>query len=402
MKILILGPYPIENPSHGGQLRARAIYDEYQANGFDVYYNGIVGKDWYKQIGEGDIEIEISYDEPSYTYALDVMMSEPLQNNNDAMVRLHNLIEEIMPDIIQIEQPYLFPALRSLIDKAKTNYGTKIIYSSHNIEASMKKDILFELIGSNLTEKDAQYLVDQAHAIEKEFAIYADLTVACTAQDEAILRKMGAKKTIVCMNGSGENKIDDENLQSWKDLLKVEGVSRFSLFVGSGHPPNATGFNTLIGYTLGDLPRHTRVYIAGGVCGMLENHLKILPAHVRESFLLRAKLLGVVSNEDLASLLHLTDVMLLPIISGGGSNLKTAEALLTGKIVIGTDVAFRSYDSYKKLHRVNIANNRNAFRSLLHDALTGKIELQANSRDEILEVTWKYTLANLAERVKAI
>jgi glycosyltransferase involved in cell wall biosynthesis len=38
------------------------------------------------------------------------------------------------------------------------------------------------------------------------------------------------------------------------------------------------------------------------------------------------------------------DAVILPVTNGGGTNLKTAEALLSGKPVIATKVAFRGYE----------------------------------------------------------
>jgi len=400
VKILIFGPYPIVNPIHGGQLRAKAIADCYVANGFEVRYCGITGKKWYKHIDETDIEVDISYEDPSYQYALDVMMSTAIERDAIVMKALRDLIHEFEPDIIQIEQPYMFPAVRPMIDAYKEIHPVKLIYSSQNIEADMKQEILDGYIGNGLTSLQAKRLVDATRKIETSIASCADLTIACTKYDSEILKGMGARNVIVCHNGINEIEPNEISLNQWKETLATDGISRFALFVGSGHPPNATGFTELIGYALGDLPRSTRVYVAGGVCGMLEDHLKTLPAHVRHAFLLRVSLLGVISNEDLTSLLTLANTILLPITSGGGSNLKTAEALLAGKTIIATETAFRSYESYKKLKHVHIANTHGDFRAALHRVMCGiNKEKQAAASPE---VTWKYTLSGLAKRVSRV
>ena len=50
--------------------------------------------------------------------------------------------------------------------------------------------------------------------------------------------------------------------------------------------------------------------------------------------------------------------MLLPITYGGGSNLKTAEALLTGHPIIATAKAFRGCEVFTDMPGMIIAGNR--------------------------------------------
>ena len=48
--------------------------------------------------------------------------------------------------------------------------------------------------------------------------------------------------------------------------------------------------------------------------------------------------------DDLTALYESADFVLLPIISGGGMKVKTAESLKFGKYLIGTPEAFEGYD----------------------------------------------------------
>ena len=43
------------------------------------------------------------------------------------------------------------------------------------------------------------------------------------------------------------------------------------------------------------------------------------------------------------------DFVVLPILSGSGMKVKTAESLMNGKFIIGTDEAFRGYDITEKV-----------------------------------------------------
>ena len=78
---------------------------------------------------------------------------------------------------------------------------------------------------------------------------------------------------------------------------------RFVLFVGSAHPPNATGFMTMVAPALPALRTDERIVVAGGVCQLLAPRLEPsgpgYPPWVRD----RIVLFGQVSDFTLSCLL---------------------------------------------------------------------------------------------------
>jgi hypothetical protein len=56
----------------------------------------------------------------------------------------------------------------------------------------------------------------------------------------------------------------------------------------------------------------------------------------------------------------------LPITSGGGSNLKTPEALISEKFIISTKFAFRGFDNFINDNGVFIASNSSEFKRTLN------------------------------------
>ena len=86
----------------------------------------------------------------------------------------------------------------------------------------------------------------------------------------------------------------------------------------------------MVSLKLGFLPTYARIYIAGGVSDYL---MKTINSHSIEdlTFWQRAIACGRVSEKKLNNLLTDTDVIILPITEGGGSNLKTAEAFIANK-----------------------------------------------------------------------
>jgi glycosyltransferase involved in cell wall biosynthesis len=74
---------------------------------------------------------------------------------------------------------------------------------------------------------------------------------------------------------------------------------------------------------------------------------------------------GTVSDSMRDLILSAADCILLPITAGGGTNLKTVEALLSGKPIIATTTAFRGLERYAALPQVTIANTAEDFRDAL-------------------------------------
>lgn len=58
---------------------------------------------------------------------------------------------------------------------------------------------------------------------------------------------------------------------------------------------------------------------------------------------------GAVTNEQRSALLKMSDIVVLPITEGGGTNLKTAEALQSARTIAATDVAFRGFERHRSL-----------------------------------------------------
>jgi hypothetical protein len=72
---------------------------------------------------------------------------------------------------------------------------------------------------------------------------------------------------------------------------------------------------------------------------------------------------------------------LLPILAGGGSNLKTAEALTLGKWVVATPTALRGFEAFAQAEGVIVANNRRDFhRGMARVLCSPPLEISEASR----------------------
>lgn len=392
----MIGMYPIMNPMHGGQLRVRAIYDAYIRNGIDVKYFSVSPVGAYESFWADDQTFQSSsYDENR----ADIITGDALYKDSITRNRLIDTIKKYRPNVIQFEQSFGYIGFEKLINETK--WFGKIIYSSQNIEFKLKGSILNSKV-PKLAEDVVDKVIRQVRVTEKNLVKRADLVIACTDEDATQLRTMGAKNIVVARNGINDKIVDKDNLWFWDTNLTNEGINKKILFVGSAHPPNLYGFRDMVGYSLGFLPKTSRLLVVGGVCNLILGDLRNIPNYIAETFVARVKLLGKVSEKDLASLIKLADVIILPITSGGGSNLKTAEAILSCNQIVATRLAFRSFEEYMVLNNVTLTDEPNIFRlSMISQAKKGK-DISQPERDLSQTVTWDYTLQSLLDRVGSL
>jgi hypothetical protein len=255
---------------------------------------------------------------------------------------LENLPHRI--DAIHVEQPWLWP-LAERIKQLPGFEGILLIYGSQNIEAPLKQDIL----GSYKIDGVGDVIV-AIDALEKRASQNADVAVAVTQADLDVLNQWGAKNAILAPNGIEPWEAAPEKLMHWRTQLPTVP---WVLYVASAHPPNFTGFMECFGSSLGCFAPDSRLVVAGSVCEHLYRHLATSRWHSLN--LSRLHLLHTLSDADLAAVKTLAHAFLLPIPHGGGSNIKTAEALYSGAHVIGTGAAFRGYEGLLDLPEVTVA-----------------------------------------------
>jgi glycosyltransferase involved in cell wall biosynthesis len=138
--------------------------------------------------------------------------------------------------------------------------------------------------------------------------------------------------------------------------------------VGSAYPPNIEG---ACRYVFRDgafvVPPIKSIAVCGGVSNGILAHptyQRFLTAHS-----LRVHFFTEIDDTELWAVKMACHVVALPIDTGGGSNLKTAEALALGKWIVATTVAMRGYERFMDADGVVIANDSVSFRRALAQAL---------------------------------
>lgn len=222
------------------------------------------------------------------------------------IAQAHDNVQEA--DMIVFEHPWMYTLFKSMIRPSQL-----VVYSSHNIEWQMIYEASDCDDGRHQTER---YL----KVLENDLTSRADLVIACTENDASYYKKQNAKKVVVIPNGSKYRSIEGQ---------------KSVLVASSDHKPNV---DSLIQFLEDfDSSIYVNFLIVGGICDFITED-------VISKFGDKIILFGECPDCTLNFLYSKCDSVLLPIVTGGGSNIKTAEALSLDKTIFATDFAMRGFD----------------------------------------------------------
>jgi len=398
-KVLVLGTYPIVKPLHGGQKRVAAIYRKYQQQAKAVRYVAVYNSVAYAHASKNDIAVseETLRKIEKSPHEEDVLCGRAIAEDKKVREKIEKLLRSFRPDIIQVEQVYPYLGLESVVD----NLGMKpiIINSTHNVEHEMKREI-YESTGVPKERRLKQLASIKKN--EEHLAKMASLSIAVSGNDAGVLKKMGAKNVILAPNGIDPILPAETNRVYWMRKFEMLGIDKFALFVSSAHIPNWMGFVKAVGFGIGFLAPEEKLVLAGGIGDLARRDTaKFSPLHA--VFWKRAITTGRLEEGRLQALLSLAEVVLLPVTEGGGSNLKTAEALITGKKIVATPYAFRAYEEFMDYPNVYLANDQVSFRSALRKALDSAPKPFNQAQNKAIEkVLWDNCLQEAMEKVATL
>ncbi|WP_160288681.1 glycosyltransferase [Pseudomonas knackmussii] len=397
--VLQLAPYPIRKPRHGGQLRAAATRKAFRDAGFSVKEVGFYQAEAYRPDELNEHDVAFPPDSPFRLY-----QGEHLPALSDFLMAAFSIEDErifakvaqsidTQVNVILVEQPWLYPLARRLKDESPNCRGSIIVYNSHNIEAPMKEQIL----GKSTESPVARNAVVEMSNLEQAVARGSDVISAVTSEDADVLHGYSSKKVIVAPNGISPWAANSEKVEFWRQRLPEQP---WPIFIASAHPPNYTGFVDSVGDALACIPPGSKLVVAGGVGPHLLQELSKSPwGNLNAS---RLQILGVLDDDDLAAVKSLAHAFLLPIGAGGGSNIKTAEALYSGKPVICTSTALRGFENYRTLPGVWVADTPRDFQQAIRTVLSNADQL--SRRPDIhrrlrQKLTWDVSLHPLPQEV---
>ncbi|MGK7945541.1 MAG: glycosyltransferase [Microcystaceae cyanobacterium] len=201
-----------------------------------------------------------------------------------------------------------YPFWAAVVGEICQRKGVKLIITAHDV------------LSQQLPE--TSQLRKIALAEEIQGLNQADQLVSVSSEDQAFFQQYGLASVVI------QNPVKLPNQQTLKNASiedKIKG--KFCLFVGSQHTPNLEAVQQI--RHLAKLTPSVQFIIVGSCCQSDED----------KNFLA----LGKVSQESLVYLYQQASLILSPLLSGTGSSLKIVEAMAYGKVVLGTQIAFRGY-----------------------------------------------------------
>jgi polysaccharide biosynthesis protein PslH len=193
----------------------------------------------------------------------------------------------------------------------------KIITFLHNIEKIYYKNVVnlngFLHLPFYFTAWFNEYLAVK----------YSDRLFVLNDRDNDLLFQIYGKKADIIIPVVLEDKFKDRITKKIKKLTL--------LFVGSYVPANVEGISWFIKNVIPSID--AILLIIGKDMEKLPEKINIPP---------NVQIIGTVS--DLSDFYYSSDYVVIPLFSGSGQKVKTAEALMHGKSIIGTDEAFVGYN----------------------------------------------------------
>lgn len=343
MRILQISTHTTLNPTHGGQIRSNRIAGNLEKNGHVVHRLAVGYRPHDHIDDEREPHIDIAKSSycrsrmhirdfgSSWGYFTDYGTMVAARESPEITKLIFDQISLAAPDLIMLEHPWLWPIL-DLYFKA-IDRKIPFLYNSQNVEALLKRDIA---INEGLNVDGG--IFSSIENLERECVLNAYATTTCSESDQKVFIELGGDFVVNAPNGT-DPALRDHLLNVLPQTIP-ENAS-YALVIGSGHPPNISGFMNLMSAVIPNLTCNQRFVIAGGAGDYIFSELE--KQGKKEMLRDRCINLGFVSKPVLDAVISNANVIALPIQYGGGSNLKTAEALLSGRRVVGTHHSLRGF-----------------------------------------------------------
>jgi hypothetical protein len=369
------------------------MVDTYLRAGHEVQVVGVLGSDQYPP-EEGFVkfpghEALVSvYPEPFLMedYAISKLFAE-------SQIWFERLAAKvsIVPDVIEVVQPWLFGFCQRYVVQACIQPA--IVYSSQNVESSLKERI----VRSYSREKRALAVADSIHTAEVAAISGSDGVICVSQTDLDWSRQHSDKSMLLAPNGVKPWAVSDEGNTAAKTIV---GGKQFSIYCASAHPPNMTGFFEMFGGGFGSLMPDQSLLIVGGAGPAIAGDVRV---HQSAKLAERIVVAGIVSQSCLEGLLDLAHCVVLPLTQGGGTNLKTAEALWSGRYVLATTVAMRGFEDFLGAQGVFVADDPSDFkRALRHVMALAPLQLSDADCNKRKRVLWDESLSLLPSFIEQI
>jgi hypothetical protein len=367
-RLLYLLPYSDDNHIHGGKVRSNWIS---------------------KKLAEIDNSLQVvfvndrSYVDEEKPYWNNLVPKE-LAGDLDFLTRNYSL--EVLVDseteLVVFEQPWLW---REIV-RIKSKYpDIKTVYSSQNVEWELKLKIFNRYLG----DQEIEPIIKLIRDLEIEIARNVNAILAVSTEDAQWYEKYSENKVTLAKNGT--------SFTANERTLAKATQANYGLVVGSAHPPNIEGAITYLSDPDVWLPKGSSLKVVGSLAAALKPLWSGLVNRWGDTCV---ELIDSLPEAALNQVVANAKVILLPVSYGGGTNLKTAEALASMCFVVGSKSAFRGFEEFSCMEGVFKAENSLEFKKRTIGCLN-QIDTRSNRRS-IPELHWNYSLDLMKTRLSGL
>lgn len=386
MKILQISTYDLDKNNHGGMIRANQIKKALLRK----HAVETLSFEWDTSESMQGFKVTLSEDEwrklnLSHIFK-DWGINSYLRANQGLLKKIKQKISFYNPDLLLIEQPFLYPLVDDLFREHIVSISTPMVYSSHNIETDMKL-VIYKNELSELLAKSATDLVSELELACIKKAIFS---MAVCEKDAEYIRNINSNIEVQ-VRPNGHEALITENSSSIK--IGEKKSLRNWIYVGSAHPPNIKGLTDFIkNINCLKIPENFRITIIGSV-GTSPDFLNAVANQSTDLF----HVLGLLDKSKMNEIISQATGIILPIWEGGGSNLKTAQALLSGKYIAASQFAFRGFEKYCMEPGIFISDNP---ARLARHVLKFSPNLSYIRSDAVNSLTWEKIMFNLENDIE--
>ena len=366
---LMLAPFPLKSPRHGGQIRAASLAQAMTRDGWQIDTVGLYHADFFAPDERGPLDIVI--DDPAVgvharadMLFADLHIARAAASDRRVVDQLVSLLTRLQPDVVQVEHPWSWLVLQAALPSVPR---PKIVYSSHNIERRARQAVL--AFNFTLGHPDTEQLLEATSRLETDFAGTADLTLSISDIEAALIARATGRDVATVPPTSDLAEAAPAVHATYRDAARASEC-RYAALMGSGYWPNVEGFFTTFPDGLGFLAQDEQIWVAGSLGPALHFDARYRDFHSVNDSRLRAW--GYVADTDKASFFAGACCVIVPVHAGAGAKQKTADALASGLPVITTSHALEGYGPLvgDALGRgVYVADTPAAFRGFVRRAL---------------------------------
>ncbi|MCU1371032.1 MAG: putative glycosyltransferase [Ilumatobacteraceae bacterium] len=343
-RVVVLTTFPINDPGHGGQLRARNLYGALaRVRPVEVVALVDFGHQPSVQTLAPNLTQVVVPRSAAHHLKGEELSAEARMPVTDVVAGSHiELTPAYLAAVAEaadgasaviLAEPYLLPVVEQL------DLAVPVIYDAYNVEASLKAGVFPDSpLGAEL--------LAQVVAVERRAVVRSARTTTCSDADADALGTdagVAPARFTVIPNGTvvpvAVTAPETRAAQSarWRHRYWTAGSTgaepeHLAVFFGSWHPPNLDAVELLI-EVAAELP--STLILSVGFHGQAFLH-RVVPGNLVFP--------GMVTTRTKDRLLGAADVALNPMRLGSGTNLKLLEYLAVGTPVVSTPFGARGID----------------------------------------------------------